>query len=640
MKRAYVRAKDRIGTIIKNFKILDYKRENGETYFYIECLLCGNKKWMKGSEVTSGKSVSCGCYNKNNNLKKSEDLTGQKFGELTVLKATEKRSRNGSVIWECKCSCRNYVSVSSQRLKDGSVKSCGCLRSKISTKKAEKMAEIILEGCIEDTNIRNLTSKTPKNNTSGYKGVSWDKERQKWAAQIVFQGKTYNLGRYYKKEDAISAREEAEEKLFGEFLNDHEIEVNKTEKNKKNKKEIEDYNGVTYSSIEEMCRIHKVPYNVYISRLKIGWTQKKALETPYGCTDHLGNWFKNEKEMAKAHGVNYATYRYRKDRGDDLEKRLNPKKEPKHFKIVNNYQFVNEKECTDHTGKKFNSIKEMCEFWGIACDTYCQRLHRGKTLEEALTTPVKKNKKQEQRKQENKEINVYEITTKVALLKEIEIKQLRRNLVYFIDSILVKDDVYKEFHGENKLKGYTLDLLYPMEKNRVYKKDKVYSFRVRTLNKDLAEYLSKNSIQHITNEFIGIQSIVKIIPRKPLKTLYTMTPVIVKTQEHCYWRECFSPEEYEEQLKKNLWKKYRNFTGKEPDESLPIWDSLVFKNQGVIPFPYKNITLPGDKLELFISNNEQAQEIAYMILATGLGELNNRGAGFVGYRYKDGIKNE
>ena len=233
---------------------------------------------------------------------------------------------------------------------------------------------------------------------------------------------------------------------------------------------------------------------------------------------------------------------------------------------------------------------------------------------------------------------VYEVTTKVALLKEIEIKTLRRNLVYFIDSILVKNPEYECFHGENKLKGYTLDLLYPMEKDGLYKEDKVYSFRVRTLDKQLAQYLSKSFVRHTTNDFIGVQSSFKTIPCKPLKTLYTITPVIVKTQEHCYWRECLSFEEYEEQLKKNLWKKYRNFTGKEPDESLPIWDGIMLKSKWIVPFTYKNITLPGDKFELRISNNKQAQEIAYMALAVGLGDLNSRGASFMGYRYNDDIK--
>ena len=234
---------------------------------------------------------------------------------------------------------------------------------------------------------------------------------------------------------------------------------------------------------------------------------------------------------------------------------------------------------------------------------------------------------------QNKKLIVYEIITKVFLFEELTAKRASTSIPYFVDSILVKDDIYKEFHEENKLKGYTTDLLYPMEKYGLYKKHKVYAFRIRTLDQKLAEYLLENLSNHSTKEMKGLVAEICIIKKGFFEKLYTITPVIVKTQEHCYWKECLSIEEYEEQLKKNLWKKYRNFTGKEPDESLPIWDSLVFKNQGVIPFPYKNIILPGDKLELFISNNEQAQEVAYMMLATGLGDLNSRGASFMGYRY-------
>lgn len=54
-------------------------------------------------------------------------------------------------------------------------------------------------------------------NTSGYRGVSFDKSRNKWRAFIVCEGKYHNLGRYSLIEDAISARKSAEIKLFGEY---------------------------------------------------------------------------------------------------------------------------------------------------------------------------------------------------------------------------------------------------------------------------------------------------------------------------------------------------------------------------------------------------------------------------------------
>jgi hypothetical protein len=54
-------------------------------------------------------------------------------------------------------------------------------------------------------------------NTSGYKGVTWDKRRGKWKAQISVNGRHYNLGHYPSKEDAYAAYCAAAIKYHGEF---------------------------------------------------------------------------------------------------------------------------------------------------------------------------------------------------------------------------------------------------------------------------------------------------------------------------------------------------------------------------------------------------------------------------------------
>ena len=44
-----------------------------------------------------------------------------------------------------------------------------------------------------------------RNNTSGYRGVSWEKLRRKWCASVERKGKHFNLGRYDTKEEAVNA---------------------------------------------------------------------------------------------------------------------------------------------------------------------------------------------------------------------------------------------------------------------------------------------------------------------------------------------------------------------------------------------------------------------------------------------------
>ncbi|MBV4423238.1 hypothetical protein [Clostridium tyrobutyricum] len=59
-----------------------------------------------------------------------KDLTGEKFGRLTVIKL-DKKIQSGNrkrYYWLCKCGCGNYTSVRTDCLTKGQVKSCGCLK--------------------------------------------------------------------------------------------------------------------------------------------------------------------------------------------------------------------------------------------------------------------------------------------------------------------------------------------------------------------------------------------------------------------------------------------------------------------------------------------------------------------------------
>jgi len=53
------------------------------------------------------------------------DLTGQRFGMLTVLQSTGKREKNGYLIWRAQCDCGNVVERPSYRFMRG-INSCGC----------------------------------------------------------------------------------------------------------------------------------------------------------------------------------------------------------------------------------------------------------------------------------------------------------------------------------------------------------------------------------------------------------------------------------------------------------------------------------------------------------------------------------
>lgn len=161
------------------------------------------------------------------NVKKIE---GQRFGRLVAISPTEKRGTNGSVIWKCKCDCGNIVEVSVKNLtaKSGkNTRSCGCvLEDYQRTKGTQILREEVKKDCVEGTKIHSLSMKISINNTSGIKGVTWDKRKKKWKAQICLKRTQYNLGTYDSIEDAAKARKEAEEKLFKPVLEKYKGEQN------------------------------------------------------------------------------------------------------------------------------------------------------------------------------------------------------------------------------------------------------------------------------------------------------------------------------------------------------------------------------------------------------------------------------
>lgn len=111
---------------------LQNERRNGNVMWHCKCD-CGNECDVQSTSLTSGNTKSCGCQKRERayftTLKK--DLSGKKFGYLTVLKETKERQYGGKVIWECQCDCGNIVYLNTGRLTSGNDTSCGCKKQSI-----------------------------------------------------------------------------------------------------------------------------------------------------------------------------------------------------------------------------------------------------------------------------------------------------------------------------------------------------------------------------------------------------------------------------------------------------------------------------------------------------------------------------
>jgi hypothetical protein len=143
---------------------------------------------------------------------KTKDLTGQRFG-LLVARSIDHTQQ--AAYWLCDCDCGKTTIVRASLLINGNTQSCSCGNgSAAHIKKTNRGKEAYR---IDGTMTNQLSDKPPVNNTSGRRGVSFNRRRQKWEAYIRFSGKHYHLGHFDEFKDAVKAREDAEEKYFAPY---------------------------------------------------------------------------------------------------------------------------------------------------------------------------------------------------------------------------------------------------------------------------------------------------------------------------------------------------------------------------------------------------------------------------------------
>ena len=154
------------------------------------------------------------------------DLTGQRYGQLTVLGSAE--NIGSRTAWRCRCDCGRETVISTNRLRGGRTKSCGCEYGRDFMRWPE--GKPLPNGAagrasltyIDGTCVEMLAAKTVRrNNTSGVPGVDWWSSKQRWRAAICFKGKRHYLGSYIRFEDAVKARKRAEEDLHEQFLREY-----------------------------------------------------------------------------------------------------------------------------------------------------------------------------------------------------------------------------------------------------------------------------------------------------------------------------------------------------------------------------------------------------------------------------------
>lgn len=140
---------------------------------------------------------------------KAIDLTGRKFGRLTVMRR-DGVAINGNALWLCQCECGNVCTVNSYNLRSGVTKSCGCLSRELSRKRLMEQKRQWRNNNLHFVHDASSYHQIRTNNRTGVVGVSQTTDTGLWCARLMVHGKLVLNQVFNHFTDAVEARIEAE----------------------------------------------------------------------------------------------------------------------------------------------------------------------------------------------------------------------------------------------------------------------------------------------------------------------------------------------------------------------------------------------------------------------------------------------
>lgn len=211
-------------------------------------------------------------------MSKLIDLTGQKFGRLTVIGRAEKKGKTRQARWLCKCECGNTIEAFSDNLRSGHTKSCGCLNAEVIAKRSIKHGYCINRKHSRIYNTWLLMKNRCFNRKSqdyvryGGRGIIvCDEWANDFEAFLDFVSKLPHYGEIGYSIDRIDVN--------GNYEPDNvRWATNKEQQNNRRNNRLITYNNETHT-LSQWSEITGVEYFKLRHRLDSGWEIEKALTT-------------------------------------------------------------------------------------------------------------------------------------------------------------------------------------------------------------------------------------------------------------------------------------------------------------------------------------------------------------------------
>ncbi|WP_252226528.1 CRISPR-associated endoribonuclease Cas6 [Clostridium sp. ZBS2] len=221
-----------------------------------------------------------------------------------------------------------------------------------------------------------------------------------------------------------------------------------------------------------------------------------------------------------------------------------------------------------------------------------------------------------------------ELTLTTLLKTNIKFTQSSEIIGKNISYAMLRDSKLKEYH-EEKLYKYVFDNFFPIEKDGIYKENRIYIFNIRGFDENIISKLKCCLDNYESNDLKIISIEIKEIDKKQITFLKTVTPAII-TVDSKPWLYSMDILNLVKRLHANAEKKYRFFFGEEIGKTEDYFiEKLKILNNKPIPYRYKGKTLLGNKFKIKVNEDQKSQKLAFTILGAGLAEKNSiLGAGY------------
>lgn len=224
----------------------------------------------------------------------------------------------------------------------------------------------------------------------------------------------------------------------------------------------------------------------------------------------------------------------------------------------------------------------------------------------------------------------HELKITAMLKKTTHHLQSQQHIGKWINRAQLTDSFLKESHYDNNYKHFVFNNLYPLEKDGAYQQGRCYVFTIRSSREDILNRIHSCMQRCREDEIFQLVACEQKTKRLlHITEMITITPAIV-TIDGKPWVKEKNIELLLQQLHANAEKKFKHLY---PDEQIqgvqPFIQGVLVENRKPISTEYKGYKLLGNKLRLFIHEDEYSQKLANVVLGSGLGEKGSSiGAGF------------